>query len=687
MAFNWNRWFWLPCVIILAGLALRLVGIDAPLVSDELATISIWAQMPFLKIPVNYQYANNHIFHTLMVSAILKVFGINHALLRFPVLFSGLLTLILGYLTTLKITQNKHVAIGVLILLAVNINQIFYSTYARGYMLTVLFSQLSLYLILLLFHDENGEWFPASPKFIRFKFLLCLAALGFFGTWTVPTFIFFEASLFAIFGAFLLARFRSRIFHFRFPYTQIPLALLFPIAGVYIQYYVLIPSEMLKNSVPNPGVYEISQFSQDLLAFYTIPLDSYRYIFLFLAIVGMSALFKKGRNLFCLVGGLLLFPIGFAGLAATLGLLPSMPPPRVFLFLQPLFFLYVSLGALTVFQSIYEWVVKAKPYQSAEVTGVLILFYALFLPVIIASGLELKTKVFPERYSRELYHKVNEFVKQLGPQDLFLNSYDNHVWFYLYGAGEMRKRVDNIIDKNELGDIYFLEVITDGKSDISRVHKEGIDYFQFNGYNSILTERRKDGLAIPAEMFQLADQFGNFKIHKINPKYVHEVYHLKERKDYGRWQVSSGQQIGAGSVKTKFGDQPAISFQHPFIITAQKSPSSAEDLFSLNINFLCLNQFHAFKAFYFNGVAGRNQIICNPSWIPNHVVMDHPYGWRIFERKWQPMIYLTQSRSGMEFIQVDGRRLSSQGLIRGIQSYRISLPAPQKKHQQQSADE
>ena len=54
---------------IIFGLAfiLRLVGINDPLASDELASTSIWGQMPLDQIPKNYQYPNKHIFHSILI--------------------------------------------------------------------------------------------------------------------------------------------------------------------------------------------------------------------------------------------------------------------------------------------------------------------------------------------------------------------------------------------------------------------------------------------------------------------------------------------------------------------------------------------------------------------------------------------------------------------------------------------
>ena len=98
--------------ILFVGLVLRLIGFNAPLISDELATTSIWAQMPFTQIPVNYQYPNNHILHTVIISVLLKSFGLHPWVLRLPVLLCGVASLVLAYRTALSVAPSRPVALG-----------------------------------------------------------------------------------------------------------------------------------------------------------------------------------------------------------------------------------------------------------------------------------------------------------------------------------------------------------------------------------------------------------------------------------------------------------------------------------------------------------------------------------------------------------------------------------------------
>lgn len=410
-----------------------------PLASDELASVSIWAQMPLSKIPSNYQYVNNHIFHTMLENVILKVVGVNHIFLRFPVLFCGLLSLILGYLITFKITRKKSVSLGVLILLAVNTNHIDYSTYARGYILTMAFAQLVIYLLLCLFQDENGKWSSSPPHSVsvRARFLFSLGVLCFIGTWTLPTFVFFEVSVLAFFATGLLWKFRDRAFNFRFPHTQIILTLLLAMAGFCFQYFVLISSEMRAVASKIIDPIEVSQIIPGILDLLVRPMGPFRYVFLLLAVVGTISFLKKDSTQFYFLICLFLIPLIAGYLGAISGALPGIPPSRTFFYLQPFFFACVSLGAFSVLQTIHGWF-STRTFNRRENSRIIsVPFYLLFIPVIYFSGIEFINKISPERSSRVPYHKVMEFVENLGPQDLFLTSHKSHVWFYLYGAGEM----------------------------------------------------------------------------------------------------------------------------------------------------------------------------------------------------------------------------------------------------------
>jgi predicted membrane-bound mannosyltransferase len=151
--------------VIILGIVIRLVAISVPLYGDELATISIWASMPILDIPTHYEYPNNHIFHTLVVATILKIFGLEPFLLHTPVLICGIVSIALAFLTTHRITRNFHAGLAVSFLIAINGGHIFYSTNARGYMLVLLIGQY-IFHRLIVWIDESKVYLRETREFL-----------------------------------------------------------------------------------------------------------------------------------------------------------------------------------------------------------------------------------------------------------------------------------------------------------------------------------------------------------------------------------------------------------------------------------------------------------------------------------------------------------------------------------------
>ena len=181
-----------PEFYFLFGLALcfRLPGFDVVLAGDELAMVSIWSQMPYEKIIQNYQYPNNHIFLTLILSFLLKSFGLYEWLLRTPLLICGILSIYLGYIAGKVVGENVLVGWMTAFFLALSEWHIFYSTNARGYLVIMMLGQICFVKLLKRLKEDK--------KIVRNdgqKVNILFNSLGWFliwavGSWTLPTFIF-----------------------------------------------------------------------------------------------------------------------------------------------------------------------------------------------------------------------------------------------------------------------------------------------------------------------------------------------------------------------------------------------------------------------------------------------------------------------------------------------------------------
>jgi len=618
------------------GIALRLVYCNAPLVSDELASASIWAQMPFWTIPLNYQNTNNHILNTLLLGIGLRLFGANHFMLRLPVMFSGVFSLWLGYATAWKMTRNKHIALGALLLLTFSGIHIIHSTEARGYILVMALAQWIVYILLSrLQGGQDLSDLALEERPVPTRWLFSLWILCFLGTWTMPTFIILEGSLLLFFGGLLLLKFRERSFDFRFSCCRLSLVFLLGLAAYAFQYYILIPGEMLKGAYSfanSPSGMKAPILIHEILKNLVSPLHFLSLPFLVLMLIGMFSLLPNQKNLCLLFFCLLVFIPLVIQIINFFSFFSINPPPRIFNYLQPFFFTGVSMGLYYVLEGTLS-LLKRKAGFQAGLIKTPALFFLFFVPVIFLSARELKNHVYPERASRPPFQKVKEFIEGSGPNDLFLTSHRPHIWFYLYGANAMRKRVYHIIDTGELGRVYFLEYISGRDSDIKRIRRRGIEFFQMKDY-ALITRRsdgKSDALVLPASLFRLAADFGFCRIYQVRSECIRKNYALRNRKDFERWETYALHPRELKPLEALSKKTLSLRFQGPVALYSETRDASRDSSFALDLHILCKDNTR-FQALYVNGKMGKTGILMQPSWVANDWVLGHPYGPRIFNR-------------------------------------------------------
>jgi len=504
-------------LIICLGLLLRLLHIDAPLASDELTMISIWAQMPFWIIPENYQYPNNHFF------------------LRLPVLLCGVLSLLLGFATTKRMTGNFVVALGVALLLTISTNHIYYSTNARGYMLIILFAQLVTYwTVLVFYHSDTGTWTPPRTP-LPLRDLIFLLMFCLLGTWTIPTFVFFEGSLLVFFGFLLLRNFGEKGKFHRSAYVQVMLTVLIALAGFWVQYFILIPQEILEISMTRAPLTLAKNFIPGIWNQWVHPFESATPILIFLWITGLVTLYRNQKYLFALFFSLILVPPTFILFGHFIGLLKSLPAPRVFLYIQPFFFMCVAIGGYEIISKIHQFI-RTRFRRKRSAFATLPLFYLLcFLPAGYQAGHELSQTIYPQRMSRELFHQIHRFIKNSGPHDLFLASNQIHIEFFLYGAKEMLTRVESIIESGKLENIYFIGSSMKGRTDIEWIENGKNSYFKIADYAIIGVHNSSVPLKLPAGTMKVVMQAGNLRLYKIRQDLIRKVYALNTPEDVNQW--------------------------------------------------------------------------------------------------------------------------------------------------------
>ncbi len=656
-------------IYFLLGLAVcfRLPGFDAVLASDELAMVSLWSQMPYEKIFQNYQYPNNHIFLTLILSFLLKTFGLYEWLLRIPTFICGILSIYLAFKVGKAIGNAPLVGWITALFLVISEWHIFFSTNARGYLVIMLLAQICIAKFFAqLQEDPKQIRYNFHPIKVLFEFLGWLL-IWTLGSWTLPTFIFFELSLVVFLSGIIIFRWivlKTFTLDFLIPYFS----LLVGLVAFYLQYYVWISPEMLQSATSNAAQSSFNSFYGEVMAQWMAPFDSMNLIFLFFSFAGGWVLWKQNPVKLFLILSVLVGPIMAGILGYKLGLLPGMPHARTYFYLQPFFIILVAVGSF----SIGEYFNKNLKSKFGEKGGGKITVFAtglVALVLIFISTINTYQNIFLARVEREPLKKVLSFAQSLQPNDLFIVPDDLHVQFYLYGAGEMRHRVENILREGEINRVYFLEYNKKGTS--SFIFSEDNKKIEIAGYPSLVNNVANIIPELPQQAIKEIDRFGPFGIHLIKPEW------LKKRKtwngsletvgvigkEFFQWDSSSpGKDI-----------QNRIKFVDTFLVAVKKKKLNAPHSLMLNLMSISGSD-RDFSAEVLEGHMMDRQIKYNPAWRINGWTLDHPYGTSIFNRAWNPSISLSLGASTISVLDVHFFKKRNAGIIKDFLSYEISMP-------------
>jgi hypothetical protein len=127
----------LLCLVILAGVCIRAVYLNQTMRYDEAYTYLRYANKPLLyAIAVDY-VPNNHWLHTLLVWAAVRLFGHSAAVIRLPAFAAGVLVIPVTYWYSAK-RLRPSAALVAASLVAISADMIMFSTNARGYTLVAL---------------------------------------------------------------------------------------------------------------------------------------------------------------------------------------------------------------------------------------------------------------------------------------------------------------------------------------------------------------------------------------------------------------------------------------------------------------------------------------------------------------------------------------------------------------------
>ncbi len=657
-----QRVFWCWVLIFLFAL-FRLPGFGVPLASDELAMVSLWAQMPTLKIFSNYQYPNNHIFLTVILSFLLKTFGLKEWLLRMPLLICGAVSIFLSYKLGRRVSGNIAVGLATAFLMVISEKHVFFSTNARGYLVIMMLALMAVTVVLDRLEGHLLKFKKLSNGFNVVLAFFGWVAIWILGTWTIPTFLFFEVSVAIFLTGILLSG------NHVFKKASLPL-LSTVVAGLvfYLQYYVLISPAMLAEATSNAAKTSLPLLFPELLAEWISPFEPAGFLFFLFALVGLSWLFRQSRITGFLMAFVWLGPIliGIAGF--LLEILPGVPHARTFFYLQPFFLL---LGVMGVRETGTWFLTLMKRNSGFHEKGLRIMTGVLAGILFLIAGLNFLQHSYPQRLSRAPLQRVHDFVRKLNPHDLLLVSHKMHVEFYLYGARDTRNRIENIMRDRQLESIYFLDY---EKKSVSGIQESDKKVKPILDFPALTGNAGKEGPTLPEEAVEVARRFGSFTFYRLKQDWLRPL---------PGWEKAELDPAPLGTrpfIWDLSGIRPLIRFEDSFTVAIENKELSFYQASGLTLNLVeVAGSEKFFSAALLGGRMKEGNIIFDPSWLPNAWILDHPYGSDIFNRHWNPAVFISQGAGRLSVMDVKFSRRLGHGALRNFLSYRIDKPEVEGK--------
>ena len=154
---SWTHKDWvLVAVLTLAGLVLRVIGLNEGMWFDEIATLVNYIRLPATQIIGHYETLNNHLFYSLLAHFSVAWFGESVWSVRLPAVMFGVATIPAAYYLGRQITARRE-ALLASAFLAVSYHHVWFSQDARGYTGLALGAVLlSIIFIRLILRESPG---------------------------------------------------------------------------------------------------------------------------------------------------------------------------------------------------------------------------------------------------------------------------------------------------------------------------------------------------------------------------------------------------------------------------------------------------------------------------------------------------------------------------------------------------
>lgn len=162
----------LVAILTLAGLVLRVIGLNEGMWFDEIATLVNFVRLPATEIIGHYETLNNHVFYSLLAHFSVEGFGESVWSLRLPAVLFGVATIPAAYYLGRQITARREAFLAAAFL-ALSYLHVWFSQDARGYTGLVLGAVLlSIVFIRLILRESPG-----------FRPVLAYAMIAALATW------------------------------------------------------------------------------------------------------------------------------------------------------------------------------------------------------------------------------------------------------------------------------------------------------------------------------------------------------------------------------------------------------------------------------------------------------------------------------------------------------------------------
>ena len=357
--------------LTLVGAWLRVEGLNRPISGDLAAMLFMHFPTSWDSLLLNYRDTNQWTLYIFLAKLSLEIFGDNEFALRLPDFLAGIFVIPLAYRVGLLMTSSRLGSLITAFLLTFSSFHINRMQVSKGYLLTVFFALLVVFITYKLLEKEH---------FTRWGILFFLTGLGMI--LLVPTNVHFLTGI-GVFYVFVI--FKN---HKNFNYTfndliklMWPVILLFSVIVGYclnilsdltrgIAGECMIPIHIRGNAICTMNVGSYFERLIEFFDSFISPWSSWFYLFL---LFGLVRLYKT--NEFVLFISLIVIPNIINLISGSIG------PARVYIFWLPFILLLIGFGIA----EFLIWIQSRFSNLLAYSVGTIILAIIVFYPIKIYS--------------------------------------------------------------------------------------------------------------------------------------------------------------------------------------------------------------------------------------------------------------------------------------------------------------